>query len=141
MVSISSGIVAADKVVHDLTNAKKIGKSAMDEFIKSRLQEESLKSFFDPIKERKLVTFAKMYKIKTCKVNNKLIPLQTTKDLFARISLIAQNRSIDLKAVFQFPLGPLPWSLAEPIGTLRKTSKASLKERQNQLIELMEAMH
>ena len=100
-----------------------------------------IKVFFDPIKKRKIATFATMNKIKTCKVNNKLIPLQATKDLFARISLIAQNRSIDLKAVFQFPLGPLPWSLAEPIGTLRKTSKASLKERQNQLIELMEAMH
>ena len=57
-----------------------------------------------------------------------MILLQAGKDLFARISLIAQKRSIDLKPVFQFPLGPLPWSLAEPIGTLKKTSKVSLLE-------------
>ena len=31
-----------------------------------------------------------------------------------------------MQSVFKYPLGPLPWSLAEPIGTLKKTSKASL---------------
>ena len=67
-----------------------------------------------------------MSKIKTCEVNNKLIPLQASKDLLARISLVAQNRSIDPKTIFQYPLGPLPWSLAEPMGTLKKTSKVSL---------------
>ena len=137
LVSISTGIVATEKVVHDLNNAKKIGQLAMVEFIRSRLQENSFKSFFDPITKQKLATFATMSKIKTCEVNNKLIPLQASKNLFARTSLVAQNRSIDRKAVFQYPLGPLPRSLAEPMGILKKLQKVlcytNLKERQNQL--------
>ena len=52
--------------------------------------------------------------------------LKASKDLFAKISLIAQIRSLDMRSVFRYPLGPLPWSLAEAIGTLKKTSKASL---------------
>ena len=57
-----------------------------------------------------------MSKIKTCEV--KLIP-QASKDLFASTSLVSQSRSINLKAVFQYPLGRLPWSLAELMGTLK----------------------
>ena len=31
-----------------------------------------------------------------------------------------------MSEVFAHPLGPLPWTLANPDGTLRKTNKASL---------------
>ena len=65
---------------------------------------------FDPIKKLKLSTFSSMNKIKKCKVNSKIIPMQATKELFAKISLVAQNRSLDMRSVFKFPLGPLPWS-------------------------------
>ena len=37
-----------------------------------------------------------------------------------------QKRQLDLATVFQYPLGPLPWSLSGPLGNLKKTNKASL---------------
>ena len=64
-----------------------------------------------------------MNKIKTCRVNSKVIPLQASKNLFAKIALFAQIHSLNLRLVFKFPLGLLPWSLAEPIGTVKKTSR------------------
>ena len=46
--------------------------------------------------------------------------------LFAQMSLIAQRRNLDMRIVLTYPLGPLPWSLATPQGTLRKTNKSKL---------------
>ena len=41
--------------------------------------------------------------------------------------LIAQNRKVDTKEVFEYPLGPKPWPLAYADGTMKKhTSKATL---------------
>jgi hypothetical protein len=93
---------------------------------------------FDPIKKLKLSTFSNMNKIKTCKVNSKMIPTQASKELFAKISLVAQIRSLDMRSVFKFPLGPLPWSLADPIGTLKKTSKAALMHKLEGPVEYLE---
>ena len=47
-------------------------------------------SIFDPIKKMKLSLFSSMNKIKTCKVNSKIIPIQASKKIFAKISLVAQ---------------------------------------------------
>ena len=39
-------------------------------------------------------------KTKTCKVNSKITPVQAGKELFAKISLVAQIRSLDMRSVF-----------------------------------------
>ena len=40
--------------------------------------------------------------------------------------VIAEARQLSMKEVFSHPLGPLPWSLAAPDGSLKKTAKSSL---------------
>ena len=50
-------------------------------------------------------------------------------DVFARMALLRQFLQIDIKVVFTCPLGPLPWSLVDPYGLPRKTSKAELSHR------------
>ena len=37
-----------------------------------------------------------------------------------------QHRNVDLKGVFKYPLGPLPWSLSGVVGELRKTNKVAI---------------
>ena len=39
--------------------------------------------------------------------------------------VIAEARQLSMKEVFSHPLGPLPWSLAAPDGSLKKTAKSS----------------
>ena len=102
--SISTGILASDKVTHDMVSAKNSGIIAMEKFVCDRLGKERAKCFYDPIKLMKLVTFATMNKMKNCKVNSRIVPLQATKDLFAKISFVAQIRSIDMRSIFQFLL-------------------------------------
>ena len=98
-------------------------------------------SFFDPIKKKKLATFTSMNKVKKCKVNSKIFPLQATKDLFAKMLLAAQIRSLNMGVVFEFPLGPLPWSLAERLGSLKKISKASLLHKLEEKVESLESLN
>ena len=141
LLSISNGVLATDKVSKDTLSAKAIGKTAMDEFIRDRLSKKQITCLFDPIKKKKLGTFTSMNKVKKCKVNSKIIPLQATKDLFARISLVAQKRSLNMRDVFEFPLGPLPWSLAESLGSLKKTSKASLLHKLEGNVEPLESLN
>ena len=43
--------------------------------------------------------------------------------------VIAESRSLSMKDVLVHPLGPLPWSLATPDGSLRKTNKSALARK------------
>ena len=82
-----------------------------------------------------------MKKVKPCKVNSKIVPLQATKDVFAKITLVAQIRSFDLRSIFKFPLGPLPCALAEPSGALKETSKASLLHKIESKVDSLDSLH
>ena len=63
-----------------------------------------------------------------CKVRNKdlLLPLRMDRDVFAQMALLGQFRQIDMKLVFTYPLGPLPWYLVGFYGRPRKIRQAKL---------------
>ena len=65
------------------------------------------------------------------KVHNKnlVLPLRMARDVFARMALLKQFRQIDVKVLFTYPLGPPPWSLADPYGLPRKSNKAKLSQQ------------
>ena len=55
--------------------------------------------------------------------------MKADRNLFAKMTLIGQTRKLDMKDVLSYRLGPIPWALANPGGTLRKTNKAQLFKR------------
>ena len=52
--------------------------------------------------------------------------------------LIAKNRKLDMHAVFCPPLGPLPWSLANVDGAMKKTNKSALAKHLKGMVDLAE---
>ena len=78
------------------------------------------------MKKLKLSTFSSMNKVKVCKTKDKILMLTSSTDIFSKVAIIAQKRSIDLKPLFTYPLGAVPLSLCQPDGTLNKTAKSSL---------------
>ena len=56
---------------------------------------------------------------KAYKAGDKQVILKADRNLFAKMILIGQTRK----------LGPIPWALATPIGTLRKTVKSALAKK------------
>ena len=138
---ISTGVVANEKVTKDMFLAETLREAVMRTFLDIRLGEQRAVCFFDPIKEMKLATFSSMKKVKPCKVNSKIIPLQATKNLFAKISLVTQIRPFVLRSIFKFPLGQLHRTLAGPSGVLKKTSKASLLHKIESKVEPLDSLH
>ena len=55
--------------------------------------------------------------------------LQLQADLFSKIAIISQKHSIDLKCLFNYPLGPLLTFLVETDETLKKHHSQSTKIR------------
>ena len=81
-------------------------------------------------------TFSNLVKKKKAISNGKAVMLKTDMSLFGRIIIIAQSGSLGMRDVFAHPLGPLPWSLANPDhadGTPRKTAKSVLTKHLNKL--------
>ena len=121
--TLSTGIQETDKVTQDMLKACDLGQQSMEAFLTDRLC-NSESSIFDPTKKLKLATFATINKKKICKLKGKEISLKSSKDLFCKVTIIAQKRSINLNQLFEYPLGPLPLSLAETVGTLKKSAKS-----------------
>ena len=126
LVTLSSGVKATEEIKDHLLNAESYGKSAMDDFVKNRLSEKPVQDFFDPIKKRSLKTFTSLMPKSVVKVNKKEVMIKADRTLFGRMAIIGQSRNIDLKAVFSYPLGPFPWSLADGFSMMRKTNKATI---------------
>ena len=68
LMSISTGVLATEKVISDMSSAKKKGDTAFYTFVKSILSNEKTMCIFDPMKKMKLLTFSSMSTIKTCRV-------------------------------------------------------------------------
>ena len=65
----------------------------------------------------------KTVKVKT---DSQVVQFSAQGNIFGKISLMQQNRKIDLKDVFCYPLGPVPWTLATSNDELIKTSKSKI---------------
>ena len=65
-----------------------------------------------------------MKKTSKVSVKDKIVPMRAHSNLFGQLTLIMQTRNLDLKEVFEYPLGPYRWSLCGVMGELRKSNKS-----------------
>ena len=105
--------------------AKSKGKKAANDFVVSRCSSHPTLDYFDTLKKAKLKSCKNVKAV--CKVRNKdlVLPLRMDHDVFARRALLEQLRQIDMKVVFTYHLGPLPWSVADPMDSCEKSDKQS----------------
>ena len=128
LVCLSTGKDAPSEVQDDLLRAKDVHEELYMAFREQRLEcDPPNVNFHDTMKKAKLKTFTDLNKkIKVEASNNQEVVLKAEKRLFAQMIVIAECRNLQMSEVLAHPLGPLPWTLANPDGTLRKTNKASL---------------
>ena len=94
----------------------------MDTFIEEWCIEKS-KDFFDPFRKINIETFSKLSECVTYKCTEKDILLVGNRTLFAKLIIIMQKCSIDLREVFKYSLGHFPWALTGSIDDLKKLIK------------------
>ena len=114
LVSLSTGVAPSELITQDLLNAQSVGEKSMKEFID------------DPLKKLKLGTFSSMKKVVKVQTNGKTVQFSAQSNIFGKVAIVQQRRDIDLKKVFCYPLGPVPWALADATGGMMKTSKSTL---------------
>ena len=122
MSNISSGLVAPSPVSKDLLSAFSIGEQHLQRFIQERLVSCTV-PFHDPLSALKLKTFTELMKTKSVKVKGKDVVVRADRGFYSRLLVIAQSRSMDLRQVFQYSLGAVPWALATLDGQLARTAK------------------
>ncbi len=125
LISLTSGVAPTEEIANQLLDAEMLGENALVKFQQERLDSNEV-DFYATLSRLSLGTFTKLLK-KTVKMQNgKEVQFSAQSNIFGKIALIQQFRTLDLKEVFQFPLGPVPWSLAESNGSLNKTTKSAL---------------
>ena len=82
--------------------------------------------FFWAIEETGFKTFSNLQKVVKVGVKDRMVSLKIHRDLFGQMVIIMQHCNVDLKEVFKYPLGPLPWSLSGVVGELCKTNKVAI---------------
>jgi len=105
-----------------------LGDRAFQSFNKERLEANPPKvSFHDSMSKAMLKTFKHMNKkLELRKRTAKEIVLNADRALFAQMIVFAEAWQLIIKEMLSHPLCPLPWSLAAPDGSLKKTAKSSL---------------
>ena len=82
--------------------------------------------FYKLIKKLELLTFSKLKRSVKLKSQDKIVQLTAEQSIFGRITTISQQRNIEMKKIFCYLLGPIPWALTNSMSTLKKTNKAIL---------------
>ena len=59
-------------------------------------------------------------------ISNQKVTIRADRETFARLLLIQQKRRVNLRGVLAYELGPLPLSISNYDGSLRKTQKSKL---------------
>ena len=110
LVSLATAAMPPAEIAHDLMNASKVGEEAFEAFRTRRLENNTVE-FCATMKKQKLKTFSDVYTKKvTCK--GKEIVLKADRNLLGHIIVVAQTRKLEIKTVLSYPLGPIPWALA-----------------------------
>ena len=128
IVNISTGTAVPTDIAKDLLETQKKGEAAYKDFEKDRILPGCTKELHDPIRRMKLKTFSSLKETNTSRTrtHTKEAVLKADHRIFGQMILIASNRQLNMAEVLKHPLGPLPWSLANADGTIKKTNKAAL---------------
>jgi hypothetical protein len=126
LANIATGVVLPANIAEHLVQCTKKGKEMMNTFVEKRLNTNEV-SFWDPISQLKVKTFeSTTKKVKVKAIDDKLVTIGADRELFGRLLIAANARQINLKDVLCYELSPIPFSLAHPDGSLRKTTKSAL---------------
>ena len=122
LTNIATGVVTSDIISNDLLSAKECGKKASKEFVEMRIGSEITKLSV-PLKKKKLQTFVNITARKDT-VKEQQAPAESDRDLLGRLLVVAQDRRIDMKTLFEDEVTNVPIAIANSDGFLYKANKS-----------------
>ena len=122
--NISTGKGTDEEVRESLLNVPTEGKARHKEFIKSC--ENDPNKFESPIKKENVKTFVAGCATNRRTRNTKIAALKGSRDLMGRLLVLTIKKRLDLQHILQYPLTPVPLSMASPDKVMVKTDKSAL---------------
>ena len=120
-----------------LLNSENLGRQEMRPFISKRLNSNEIQ-FWDPVSKLRIQTFASMAKkAKAKSADEKIVTVNADRSLFARLLIASRSRDINLREVLKYELSAVPYSLAHPDGSLRKTTKSTLLSTLEEAVQVL----
>ena len=124
LVNITTGQVASSEVSIGLCNFLEVAQKRNITFVEKRLVVDRTLSFWDTATRSKTPTFVNMSKSnKTDKI------IMDFEVLFRRLLAVSKQRDVNLEQVLSHELAPVPPSLFNDDGMMRKTTKADLAKK------------
>ncbi len=123
LVNIATSIVAPPDVRNSVCNVREAGTTQLLEFVETRLKTDEVE-FFSPIRKPLFKTFATLNKPVRVKQNQKVKSINIDRQIFSKLTIMAQNREVDVRSLLKFELAPVPLSLFHLDGTMRKNNKS-----------------
>ena len=125
LTNIASGVMAGKDIETDMARAKELGDSLFQKFAEEKLFSAE-GDIFSTIKRNSLKTFGSL--IQKPKSTKKLhqVSVESSRNFFARLILLANSREIDMREVLAYSLGNFPLSIASADGGMAKTVKSQL---------------
>ena len=97
--NVMTGQVYPDMICKDILSVEKIGDELYNEFVKDRLQADSIVDVLAPLKKASLKTFKSCNKEKVVKLKDRVVVLRENCNLFGRCAILSQTRHVDTKEV------------------------------------------
>ena len=142
LLNIATGVVLPKDVAQTLVHSTNKGRQQMKTFVEQRINSNAV-GFWEPIPNMKIKTFSSANKKIHVKSSDKLVTVNADRDLFGRLLIVSNTRQISLKDVLSFELSPVPYSLANADGSLRKGTKSvlcSLLEKDVNVVQQLTAL-
>ena len=142
LLNIATGVVLPEDVAQTLVHSTEKGRQQMKTFVEQRINSNAV-GFWEPIPNMKIKTFSSANKKIHVKSSDKLVTVNADRDLFGRLLIVSNTRQISLKDVLSFELSPVPYSLANADGSLRKGTKSvlcSLLEKDVNVVQQLTAL-
>ncbi|KAF3835485.1 hypothetical protein F7725_028043 [Dissostichus mawsoni] len=126
LVSLTTGDVASEEILNDLTHAAESGKKTITELVKNRLGTTNT-DFHASLTKRKPKTFSSLYSTDTKLEQLRSKCVKPDRDIFRRIIVSMESgREVNMDELLQKELCAVPLSLATTDSVLRPTNKADL---------------
>ena len=135
LVNVTSGVALSEQDAEELLNISETGKKKYESFKKERLTEPQTKKFHDPIVRANIKGFQQNKVKLQLKQHKSWKTLEINRDILGKILAISSKsgKVIDFEKALTYPLSPIPLSLCNGDGSMRKTNKSDLL---NVLLEL-----
>ena len=100
LINIATSGVASPEIQSDISKAREMGQNRLKGFLEERLQNNRV-DFMAPIPKQTIKTFSAMNKPMKVKTQGKIESVNIDRQIFSKLTIIAQSRKVDVKTLLQ----------------------------------------